>query len=145
MSERPWYRYVGFVLSLLLATAGTLGTAVATNLSYDVTDPDDYAYFPPFKSGVNSNHNDHLGGEYLKIAEALVAGRGYADPFGTPTGPTAWMPPPLTLFQAALLKHFENDKVAVANVVIVCQAVALWLTALLTLAVARRLPARRYQ
>ena len=138
MTVRPWYRRAGFVLSLLLASAGVLGTAVATNLSYDVTDPDDYAVFPPFKAGVNSNHNDHLGGEYLKIAEALVAGRGYADPFGTPTGPTAWMPPPLTLFQAALLTHFNGDKVAVANVVIVCQAAALWLTALLTLAVARR-------
>ncbi len=138
MSERPWYRCAGFVLSLLLATAGVVGASLYANLSYDVTDPDDYADFPPFKAGYNANSNDHLGGEYLKIAEALVAGRGYADPFGTPTGPTAWMPPPLTLFQAALLDYYGRDRVAVANVVIVCQAVTLWLTAVLTLAVARR-------
>ena len=129
MEQRPWYRSVGFLLSVALATVGVVVASVYANLSYDVTDADDYADFPPFKAGHDGNDNGHLGGEYFKIAEALVDGRGYADPFGTPTGPTAWMPPPLVLFQAALLLHFDGDKVAVANTDIVCQVFSLWLTA----------------
>ena len=138
MQQRPWYRSVGFWLSLVVTSVGVVGASVYANLSYDVTDAEDYAYFPPFKAGYDGNSNDHLGAEYFNIAEALVDGRGYADPFGTPTGPTAWMPPVLTLFEAGLLLHFDRDKVAVANVVIVCQVFSLWLTAVLVLAAGRK-------
>src|SRR5690348_4535505 len=42
---------------------------------------------------VAATWHQHLGGEYFNIAQAIVDGRGFADPFGERTGPTAWMPP----------------------------------------------------
>jgi hypothetical protein len=47
---------------------------------------------------------EHLGGEYGNIARALVRGRGFSDPFGEPTGPTAWMPPILPMTIAVLFR-----------------------------------------
>jgi hypothetical protein len=47
--------------------------------------------------------HQHLGGEYYNIARALADGRGFSDPFGERTGPTAWMPPLLPAMLAALL------------------------------------------
>src|SRR5271170_2859337 len=52
---------------------------------------------------------DHFdfGWEMARIARALVAGHGYADPFITGhTGPTAWLPPAYTLIIAAAFKLF---------------------------------------
>ena len=37
--------------------------------------------------------NFAFGWEMGRIGRALAAGRGFADPFGLPTGPTAWEPP----------------------------------------------------
>ncbi|WP_157368935.1 hypothetical protein [Zavarzinella formosa] len=135
---QPWHRSPDFLASLILMIAGIVGASVYANLSHDVEDPNEYAWFPPFKVGVNANDNKHLGAEYLNIAEALVSGRGYADPFKTPTGPTAWMPPVLTLYEAGLLWMFDKDKTAVMNVIIISQVFSLCVTGLLTLVVARR-------
>lgn len=38
---------------------------------------------------------NHLGAEYDNIAQAMVRGDGFADPFGRGDGPTGWMPPML--------------------------------------------------
>src|SRR3954454_25342760 len=35
----------------------------------------------------------NLGAEYFNVARALADGRGFSDPFGEPTGPTAWVSP----------------------------------------------------
>src|SRR5690349_15212660 len=83
-----------------LGTAVLLGVAVCAcavyaNLSFAVKNPASYRYFPPFLPGVNRNLNGELGGEYVQIARALVSGRGFANPFGRETGPTAWQPPVL--------------------------------------------------
>lgn len=43
-----------------------------------------------FKSAEN---NFNFGWEMGRIGEAIAAGRGFSDPFGAPTGPTAWEPP----------------------------------------------------
>jgi 4-amino-4-deoxy-L-arabinose transferase-like glycosyltransferase len=43
-----------------------------------------------FKS---TDENFGFGWEMGRIAEALASGRGFSDPFGPPTGPTAWEPP----------------------------------------------------
>jgi 4-amino-4-deoxy-L-arabinose transferase-like glycosyltransferase len=58
-------------------------------------------------------YEDHFdfGWEMARIARALVAGHGYADPFifnpgGGHTGPTAWLPPAYTLIIAAAFKLF---------------------------------------
>jgi 4-amino-4-deoxy-L-arabinose transferase-like glycosyltransferase len=43
-----------------------------------------------FKSTEN---NFNFGWEMGRIGAAIASGRGFSDPFGTPTGPTAWEPP----------------------------------------------------
>ena len=50
-------------------------------------------YANAFHKGARPNVTDHLGGEHYCVAEALAAGRGFSDPFGVPTGPTAWVRP----------------------------------------------------
>lgn len=134
----PRPRGLWFLVTASSVVVGVVATAVYANLSHEVADPADYAWFPPFVAGYDANDNHHLGGEYLKIATALVEGRGYADPFGPPTGPTAWMPPVFTLLLAGLLWANGADLTAVSNAVVVCQTAALVATAVLVLLVARR-------
>src|SRR5712671_2959550 len=96
------YPKVTFAGPALFVVAAVLACALYANLSFLVTDPGDFAYFPPFERGLDRNDNRHLGAEYYSIATALVAGHGYADPFRKHTGPTAWMPPILSGILAAL-------------------------------------------
>ncbi len=87
----------------------------------------------------------HLGAEYYNVARALADGRGFSDPFGEPTGPTAWMPPVFPAIIALCLSIFETRSAAttaiisltnVALVVIgvviysVCRRAATWLSPL---------------
>jgi hypothetical protein len=44
--------------------------------------------------------------EHGNIAAALLHGQGFADPFGTPSGPTAWVPPVFPLYLAAVFLVF---------------------------------------
>ncbi len=53
---------------------------------------------------------DHIGAEYNCIAEAIVNGRGFSDPFYVESGPTAWMPPALPYIQAGLYQLHGNDR-----------------------------------
>jgi hypothetical protein len=46
----------------------------------------------------------HLGGEYFYIAKAITEGKGFSDPFGEPTGATAWMPPLLPFAMATFYR-----------------------------------------
>ena len=112
----PW------LLVVVLVVAG--GSAYA-NLAHDVTDKRDYRYFPPFRAGHNRNMVDHLGAEYLSIAKAICAGRGFADPFNRQTGPTAWMPPVLPYLIAAVWSATGGDIDAVTNVFVVLHCAAL--------------------
>ncbi len=50
--------------------------------------------------------NASMGGEYGNIAESIVSGEGFANPFGIPSGPTAWMPPLLPYFIAGVFGVF---------------------------------------
>src|SRR5262249_28158428 len=84
--------------------------AVYANLSFLIADPNDYRFFPPFERRVNANRNTNTKAEYFQMAEALVAGRGFADPFVQPTGPTAWQPPVKPLVMAALLWVFDGNR-----------------------------------
>jgi hypothetical protein len=52
---------------------------------------------------VSATWHQHLGGEYFNIAQAIVDGRGFSDPFGEATGPTAWMPPLYPALLACIL------------------------------------------
>ena len=64
--------------------------------------PSLYRYVPPF-TGHDLSMPNHLGGEHLSVAKAIVAGRGFADPFNEKTGPTAWVTPVFPAMQALLL------------------------------------------
>jgi hypothetical protein len=123
------------VLAVALAV---LACSTYANLAWLVTNPADYRFFPPFQPGVNANLNDHLGSEYFHIAKALVAGRGFADPFDRPTGPTAWMPPLLPAVLAGLLWLCGGDKGAVAFAVVFLQELVLVGTGALVVALVRR-------
>src|ERR1700730_15122538 len=85
-----------FAGPMLVVVTAVVGCSLYANLSLLVKNPAHYRYFPPFQRGYNGNRTDPFGGEYYHIATALGSGRGYADPFGPQTGPTAWMPPVLT-------------------------------------------------
>lgn len=61
---------------------------------------------------------EHLGGEYFNIARALVDGRGFADPFGEATGPTAWMPPLYPTLLASILMVTKSRSVTALIVTI---------------------------
>jgi hypothetical protein len=120
----------------LLALAVCGGTVYA-NLAFAVTDPANYRYFPPFEPNVNGNHNRHLGSEYFNIARALASGKGFANPFGNPTGPTAWHPPAMPFLMAGVLRACDGSRDAVMVVVIVLQALVLLGTGLLVVALLR--------
>lgn len=47
-----------------------------------------------------------LGAEYAYIAESILDGNGYANPFEFPTGPTAWMPPLLVYLNVIVFSLF---------------------------------------
>jgi len=110
--------------------------AAYANLSYAVTSPVDYRFFPPFEPGVNANNNQHLGAEYFNIARSMFRGKGFSSPFDQETGPTAWMPPVLPALLAGLLWACEGDKDAVITVVIFIQVAVLIGTGLLVGALA---------
>jgi hypothetical protein len=116
--------------------------AVYANLAYAVTDKADYRFFPPFLPHVNNNGNVNLGGEYFHIAHALAAGRGFADPFGERTGPTAWQPPLLPAVLAGILWLSGGDRRAVIAVVVCLNVLVLVGTGLLVLALARQTTSR---
>lgn len=60
----------------------------------------------------------HLGGEYFNIGRALADGRGFSDPFGEATGPTAWMPPLYPCWLAGLLLLLQSrSAVTVATLI----------------------------
>src|SRR5437899_707158 len=73
----------------------------------------------------------NLHGEYFNIARALFAGRGFADPFGAPTGPTAWQAPLLPGLEAAALWMSGGSSAAVVRVLVVLHVSVLILTGLL--------------
>jgi hypothetical protein len=79
-----------------------------------------------------------LHGEYFNIAKALYAGRGFADPFGAPTGPTAWQGPLLPSLEAAALWLGDGSPAAVVWMLAVLHASVLTLTGLLVIVVARQ-------
>jgi len=118
--------------------------SVYANLSYTVTTSAGYRFFPPFEAGINANENQHLGAgtEYAHIGKALVQGKGFADPFGRPTGPTAWMPPILPGFLAALFWLSNGNGNFVVWTVVVIQVLVLAGTGLLVLALVRQTTSR---
>ncbi len=136
-STPPPMRRFPFFTALVLGS-GVIACSLYANLSFAVHNKANYRFFPPFERYVNANNNRHLGAEYFKIAQSMVRGQGFANPFGPATGPTAWMPPLLPTLLAALLWACDGDRDAVMAVVIFLQVVVLVGTGLLVLALARQ-------
>ncbi len=105
-------------VAVFLATAVILLSLYA-NSSYLMKEPAQFALLPPFGRGMDVNLNRQLGFEYRYIAEAIVAGKGFSNPFNANTGPTAWMPPVYPALLAILIKIFGSiNSVAVAVVIL---------------------------
>jgi len=68
---------------------------------------------------------DHFnfGFEMGRIARSLALGQGYANPFGGPSGPTAWTPPLYPLLMAASFKLFGIYTNAAAFFLLACNSV----------------------
>lgn len=84
-----------------------------------------------------------FGHEPACIAQALVDGRGYSDPFGQGTGATAWLTPPYPLLLAACLQLFGGVNAGLATAVIVLQSLASALTCVLLVTLGREVGSLR--
>jgi len=132
--ERP----VSMALPAVVVIVTVIGGSLWANLSCLVTNRADFRFFPPFIAGVNRNQNEHLAAEYYSIATAIVAGRGFSDPFREQTGPTAWMPPVLCWILAALRWVADGDTEIVVALFVLLQDLALIFTGLMIVALSRR-------
>jgi len=126
-----------FLVPALVVGGAVFGCSAYANLSNQVTNSQDYRYFPPFKPRVNRNDNGLLGAEYFTIARSLANGEGFANLFGPRTGPTAWMPPVLPALEAGLLWAFNGNKADVQEVVVFLQTLTLAGTGMLIVALLR--------
>ncbi len=79
----------------------------------------------------------HLGAEYFNIARAITDGRGFSDPFGEQTGPTAWMPPLYPALLSILILIFQQ-KSAIATCILVASGATLVAAGTVIYAIARR-------
>jgi hypothetical protein len=142
MSEQPRALPSAPARGFPLGAATVLAVAIAgcsvwANLSFAITDRANFRYIPPFVAS-DYNRNSHLGGEYLNIGRALAQGKGFADPAGDASGPTAWQPPLLPALLAGLLWAFDGNRDAVMVVVILLQVLVLIGTGFLVLALTRQ-------
>ena len=125
-------------------TAAVCACSVYANLSWAVTDPADYRFFPPFEPRVNANENWKSAAvtEYARIGGSVAEGKGFANPFGGTTGPTAWMPPALPAILAGLYWVSGGNRTFAMVVLIGLQVLVLVGTGLLVLALARQTAGR---
>jgi hypothetical protein len=121
---------------VLAAALFVLGLSAYANAAL-LVGPELQRWFPPFAAGVRTNFNSHLGAEYFYIALALAKGDGFANPFGVPTGPTAWMPPVYPALLAVLLWLTGGSHAGVATAVVLLQNATWIATAALVFAIAR--------
>jgi hypothetical protein len=123
--------------ALVFLTVLVAALTLYANASFLVDSPAALRFFPPFVEGFDGNANRHLGAEYWNIARALLAGRGFADPFGAPSGPTAWMPP-LYPYLLAGLRSVTESRTGVVVAVVVLQGLTWVLSGWVVFVAARR-------
>jgi hypothetical protein len=80
-----------------------------------------------------------LGSEYGNIAASILTGKGFSNPFGYSSGPSAWMPPGVVAFYVAMFWLFGVKTYASACALLAFKALALCLTVGLLLLAARTL------
>jgi hypothetical protein len=133
----PGSRTLSTRVAAALLAAFVAALTLSANASFLVDEPDDLRFFPPYVEGFDANANRHLGAEYWNIARALAAGRGFADPFGVASGPTAWMPPVYPALLAALYAATGSEPAVVA-IILAAKGTVLVATGLLIFGAARR-------
>lgn len=84
-------------------------------------------------------NNFGFGWEMGRIGAAIASGRGFSDPFGVPTGPTAWEPPLYPYFVAAVFREFGIYSRASAFVLLSINSVFSALTCIPVFLIARRI------
>ena len=88
---------------------------------------------------INRSSLMHVGAEYNCIAKAIANGRGFSDPFFEPSGPTAWMPPALSYYQAFVYQLTGNDDMSLFFAMVLLNLVSVSMTSYLLLRESRRL------
>lgn len=83
------------------------------------------------------------GQEPACIADALLRGDGFSDPFGRDTGPSAWLTPPYPVLLAGLMQVFDGVGPGTARALFLLQALVSALTCPLIMALGRRLGRER--
>jgi hypothetical protein len=126
-------RSICVVATLIVVLAAC---AIHANFSLELIPGEQPSGFPVVKLLTKPTDNDHLGAEYYNIAESMVAGEGFANPFKDKTGPTAWMPPVLPSFLAALLWLSDGNRDAVTTIVVFTQLGTLMITGVLVVVLA---------
>ncbi len=86
-----------------------------------------------------SDNNFSFGWEMGRIGAALASGRGFGDPFGPPTGPTAWEPPLYPYLIAGVFKMFGIYSKASAFVLLALNSLFSALTCIPIFLIAKRI------
>jgi hypothetical protein len=86
-----------------------------------------------------SDNNFGFGWEMGRIGAAIASGRGFSDPFGSPTGPTAWEPPLYPYLIVGVFHFFGIYSRASAFVLLTINSVFSALTCIPIFLVARRI------
>jgi 4-amino-4-deoxy-L-arabinose transferase-like glycosyltransferase len=85
------------------------------------------------------DNNFGFGWEMGRIGAAIASGRGFSDPFGAPTGPTAWEPPLYPYLIAGIFKIFGIYSLASSFVLLAINSVFSALTCIPIFLIARRI------
>ncbi len=85
-----------------------------------------------------TDNNFGFGWEMGRVGAALASGRGFSDPFGPPTGPTAWEPPLYPYLVAGVFKVFGIYSKASAFVLLAINSVFSALTCIPIFLIGRR-------
>jgi 4-amino-4-deoxy-L-arabinose transferase-like glycosyltransferase len=86
-----------------------------------------------------SENNFSFGWEMGRIGEAIASGRGFSDPFGAHTGPTAWEPPLYPYLIAGVFHVFGVYSRASAFVLLTINSIFSALTCIPIFLIARRI------
>ncbi len=86
-----------------------------------------------------SENNFSFGWEMGRIGEAISSGRGFSDPFGVPTGSTAWEPPLYPYLIAGIFHIFGMYSRASAFVLLTINSIFSALTCIPIFLIARRI------
>jgi hypothetical protein len=86
-----------------------------------------------------------FGWEYGNIATALVRGKGFANPFGVESGPTAWMPPLFVFLMAGIFYLFGIKSISAIWAILFIKYIAIAACSYFLLAAIDQTRYRRYK